>query len=271
MPHHTGMGTGMGACMGLCRILLNMAPKVLTCATGRAYTSECGQSPASLISHMGHGPQIRNTNQMAKKATLAASTAIINEQLAEQVTEFNGVALRSAKASVSASGISQDLAGLRPESIAYLLTYGWAKSLQDAAAGVKAQAMEAHKANGEAFEGMCKFIGISDYEGASMDAEAFGNRYADAKRQQRAEAIRQGTVGTRTATAQVDPIEKLVQAIAKERVLGAFKAKGMKRPDSETLERVIVQFLAKHGDVTRAEAEVRHSMQAATSLDDIEF
>lgn len=182
------------------------------------------------------------------------------------------VTLASAKGSVQASGITLDLTTLSPASIAYLLSYGFAKSIQDAAAGLTAAASDAFKTGADTLDGMLKAMGTKGNDfvvPSDMTPEAFGKAYAQTKRLQRAEAIRLGTLGARATVATLDPIERLIQTIAKERLYGAFAAQGKKRPDGETLAKLIPLYRAKYGEAVRAEAEQRQAAASAVDLSDI--
>lgn len=176
---------------------------------------------------------------------------------------------------------SVEVETLPATSIAYLLQYGWAQSLQDAIAGrakavlqevedgIRAQLIEDAKPN--------------DPNPATIDArvaEIMQEKAAETRAQviadllgtlgKRADAIKSGTVGTRTARIG-SPFDAMCKKVATEMLLAALKAKNTKRPKPEAFDALLVQVLEKHREKIEAEATRRIDAANTIGLDvDIE-
>ena len=75
---------------------------------------------------------------------------------------------------LTSSGIPINIHDLPPASISYLLSYGWAKSLQDAAAGATAKAEAAFATGGDEFTKMCAIVGTTPTE-ALLDYKRYAS------------------------------------------------------------------------------------------------
>lgn len=180
--------------------------------------------------------------------------------------------ITTTEGTLSASGISCDILSLPSASIAYLLSYGWAKSLQDAAAGATKAGTDAFRADGDDFGKMCEAIGADpDYTRATYIPESFGNAYAQALRTARADRITSGSMGVRVAgTGRTDTLTRTMNTIAKERITAAYRAKGKPMPKMEALADTITLLLTKYDADIRAEAQRRlDTTTGGNDIDDI--
>jgi hypothetical protein len=143
-----------------------------------------------------------------------------------------------------------DTADVTESGIAYLLQYGFAKSLQDSVAGVKAAMADETDESGEA-----------KYNDAEI-AVALHD-----KQQSRFEAIVAGTVGTRATGPRATPVETMMRNVAKEAIRVACVAQGRKLPKGEAMVALVDKYLSKHMAATRAEAERRIAATAGIDLD----
>lgn len=153
------------------------------------------------------------------------------------------------------------IADLSPTSTAYLLQYGFAKSLQDSVAGVKGAVA---KASIEEFAAFCKEVDLPD----DSEAEAVADAVVARRMGKRFDNILAGTVGTRgPAGPKASPIEKVMHAVALERIRAKAKAKSIKLPKGEALAELVAKYIAKSEADIRAEAEHRIASVGATSTD----
>jgi hypothetical protein len=142
-------------------------------------------------------------------------------------------------------------------SVAYLMQYGWAQSLQDSIAG----AAKAKRSDLEATDA---------YKNGEMDDDELADEidlFVLGKLEARAKAIREGTVGARVSEPR-DPVTKL----AREQVLAALKAKGkkvdLKTDDGKAIfEKLVAQHVEKSGDAIRAEVARRKAAEAPVEID----
>ena len=190
------------------------------------------------------------------------------------VAEVSPVALTitTTEGTLSASDISCDILSLPSASIAYLLSYGWAKSLQDAAAGATKAAADAFRADGDEFGKMCETLGSDpDHTRATHTPESFGIAYAQALRTARADRITSGTMGVRVAgTGRTDTLTRTMNTIAKERITAAYRAKGKPMPKMEALTDTITLLLTKYDADIRAEAQRRlDTTTSGSNINDI--
>ena len=178
-----------------------------------------------------------------------------------------GLTITTTEGTLSASDISCDILSLPPASIAYLLSYGWAKSLQDAAAGATKAGDDAFRADGDEFGKMCELIGADpDHTRATHSPESFGILYAQSLRKARADRITSGTMGVRVAgTGRTDTLTRTMNTIAKERITAAYRAKGKPMPKMEALAETITLLLTKYDADIRAEAQRRMDTTAGGS------
>ena len=170
---------------------------------------------------------------------------------------------------LTSSGIPINIHDLPPASISYLLSYGWAKSLQDAAAGATAKAEAAFATGGDEFTKMCAIVGTTPTE-ALLDStpSTFGLAYAQALRLARAKRIAEGDMGQRAPSGpRADTETKTMREIARERLAAACRAKAKPMPKGDALTAMIDSILTKYADDIRAEAKRR--LASITTSDDI--
>ena len=175
---------------------------------------------------------------------------------------------------IEASKLSARVDLLPQGSIDYLLAYGWAKSLQDAAAGATKAAAAAFVTDGDEFAKMCETINPDsdpDTMRGEYNEESFGLAYAQALRSVRAQRIIDGAMGVRTAGApRVDTLGKIMRDIAKERISAAARAKAKPMPKGEVLSDLIAKVLAKYESEIREEATRRmESVVHSNEIDEL--
>lgn len=131
---------------------------------------------------------------------------------------------------------------LPAESIAYLLQYGWAQSLQDSIAG------RAKKVKDE-----CE----ADTEHPDRDAEAEIDADLDGTLSKRADAIMSGTMGQRESVSR-DPFETMCNRVATEMLVKALRAsKTTVKRDSDKWKELHKQVRDKYADSIETEAARR--------------
>ncbi len=138
--------------------------------------------------------------------------------------------------------------------LAYLIENGFTQSMTDAAAMTKDQ-----KA---VWEGKGKDrVKVRDKTEDEVKAES------DTKRQARFDAIRSGTVASRTIGPRLPPLERVMREVAVEQVKAAIAALNAKAraagtperevPKGDALATYVDKWLAKYGDAVRTEAQAR--------------
>lgn len=153
---------------------------------------------------------------------------------------------------LTANGVSLDLLDASPKGIAYLLNYGFAKSLQDKVAGLKGEMEKAEH-------------GPETIEAALNTA-----------RTERAAAIHAGTVGTGATGPRLVGRDKLIKDVAVEhlRVYAAEKKSKMPTKAAD-LDAMVAKWMSNVERATRvnAEADRRLAQQGApvdtSDLDDL--
>lgn len=152
-----------------------------------------------------------------------------------------------------------------PKALHYVIANGFTQSMTDAAAFTKEQKQAAHDAALKAHEES----GSSDPAPTMEDAVAAMQRNA---RNKRFDAIHAGTVAQRvggTGVAKLSPIERMMNAIAKEAITAAVAKKGLAMPKGEKLKEFIAKYLAKNDASVRTEAQARLDA-AANQADDLD-
>lgn len=147
---------------------------------------------------------------------------------------------------------------ITPAGIAYLLQYGFAKSLQDSVAGLKKDVI----ANRARYE--------SDIpDGAAMSDEELAEVVLSDKMAERFADILAGKVGTRVGGQRLDPLARTMRDIAHEAIFAAAAKKGVKRPDGEALRAITEKWL----EVNKAKAEemAKARLAAVASLGEVEL
>ena len=136
-------------------------------------------------------------------------------------------------------------------SIAYLLQYGWAQSLQDTIAGLaKAKAQELHETD-DYKSGKLTDGNVADEVSLAILAQL----------EKRQAAILAGTIGVRVGTVR-DPLAGL----AREQVKTALAKKGIK-VEKEKLAELVASHIAKNGEALRAELARRAADAVEVELD----
>lgn len=149
--------------------------------------------------------------------------------------------------------------GMSAKGMFYLLQYGLAQSMQDAIAGF-AKKLDEAKIGGEG----------PDAEEPKYSAVEKKVMMHD-RLKERLDAIMSGDVGHRAQGPRVKGVEKIMREYAQEVLVNAARAKGVTLPKkSDAMNLLIDQYLAKHGDAARVEAERRMAITGTPSdLDDI--
>lgn len=139
---------------------------------------------------------------------------------------------------------SADPNKLPAESIAYLLQYGWAQSLQDSIAGREKKVRDEYKAKSDAGEDPGSVeIGVA--------------QDLDAALSKRMDAILAGTMGQRDSTPR-DPFGAMCKRIASEMLSKALKAsKTTVKRDSDKWAELLAQVSEKYASQISAEAKRR--------------
>lgn len=154
-------------------------------------------------------------------------------------------------ATVAYAGLSITITDIPAAGIAYLLQYGFAKSLQDSVAGMKKALSEEKGEDGE-----------SKYTGEEIEAALA------AAMQERVTRILEGTIGTRTAgVPKATPFEARVTKVAKAmlKAAAANAKKVLPKADSEEYAALLSGFTTKHRE--RIEEEAKRQMEVATDFE----
>lgn len=147
------------------------------------------------------------------------------------------------------NGIKVDTDKITPAGIAYLLQYGWAKSLQDSVAGRK------------------KAMLAGDDETPPMTEDEAEAKLIEIMTK-RAEAIVAGEVGQRSGGPRISKLERVMRNVAAEIVKAAAAKKGRKLPKGEAYQNLISAYIAKNEAAVREEAE-RRMESVSEEADDI--
>lgn len=155
---------------------------------------------------------------------------------------------------------SVDTAALPPVAVEYLLQYGWRQSLQDSIAGLE-------KATKEDFIAR-KDAAAEKGEAFDEDLEATVATAIDARLQQRAKAIADGSVTTSRAPREtVDPFANMCYKVAAEYASAAVKAANVKRPKGDDWNKLVAAVLAAHKAKIEKDARKRLDAAAANPVD----
>lgn len=167
-----------------------------------------------------------------------------------------------APTSVEYGGFSVDISSISPKGIAYLLQYGFAKSIQDSVAGRKKELTEEKVKTGEDADGNP----IYGTERAHTDEQV--TEILRAEMAERVEAIKSGTVGTRGPSGPRATKEDSVRRKVTLEMFGNFLSKkGVAAPkDKDAKEAYIAKFAAHPSVAPQIEAEVARRL-AATNID----
>lgn len=169
---------------------------------------------------------------------------------------------------VSYNGHALPVADMSAKTVAYLLQYGFAQSLQDAVAGsakaIKDLAAECRK-GGDGFDkAFAKWEKAYDYAElltadfmSDADVDLVAKRTVSRDQAERFDAILAGTVGTRSTGPRGDVVSRVMAEIAEKVIRQVHATKGMKLPDAAGMKAYIAQYLDKYADKTRAEAEAQ--------------
>ena len=147
------------------------------------------------------------------------------------------------------NGIGVNVANITPAGIAYLLQYGWAKSLQDSVAGRK------------------KALMAGDDETPPMSEDEAEAKLVEIMTK-RADAIVAGEVGQRAGGPRVTKLERVMRNVAAEIIKAAAAKAGKKLPKGEAWQTLVSSYVAKHEEAVREEAE-RRMETTAGEADDI--
>lgn len=147
------------------------------------------------------------------------------------------------------NGIGVNVSAISEAGIAYLLQYGWAKSLQDSVAGRK------------------KALLAGDDETPALTEDEAEAKLVEIMTK-RAEAIVAGEVGQRAGGPRLTKIDRVMRNVAAEIVKAAAAKKGRKLPKGEAYQTLISAYIAKNEAAVREEAERR--MEATQEEVDVE-
>ena len=154
------------------------------------------------------------------------------------------------------SGIALALADIAPEGLAYLLQYGFSKSLQDSVAGKLKVFMDGAKDD----KGGWKAEPMSEDE-----ARAEINKLLA----ERADDIRTGSVSRRSGGPRLKGLDWYMREVAKEFLAKFAKDKGKKLPSkAEDLAPILAQYTTKNESKIREEAQRRMDQANAMTDDD---
>lgn len=147
---------------------------------------------------------------------------------------------------------SVDPSILPAASIAYLLQYGWAQSLQDSIAGRAKKVREEYEVKGE------------------FDAEEISlaiDEDLDGQLSKRADSIIAGTMGQRESVSR-DPFGTMCKRIAAEMLAKALKAsKTVVKRDTDQWAKLLDQVSEKYRDTIAAEAKRRLDSTATIEIE----
>lgn len=147
------------------------------------------------------------------------------------------------------NGIKVDTDKITPAGIAYLLQYGWAKSLQDSAAGRK------------------KAMLAGDDETPPMTEEEAEAALVEIMTK-RADAIVAGEVGQRAGGPRLTKLDRVMRNVAAEIIKTAAAKKGKKLPKGDAWQMLVSAYIEKNLDSVKAEAE-RRMESVSEEADDI--
>lgn len=177
---------------------------------------------------------------MAKNKT---NTAPQTDVAANVITELT---------TLSAHGVTVNVADITPAGIAYLLTYGFNKSLQDKVAGLAKEMKEAEHADDVIEEAIAK------------------------ARHERAAAIVAGTIGTGSSGPRLVGRDRMIRDVAIEHLRVFAAGKGIKMPTKAAeLDAMVAKWMTNEDRALRVttEADRRIADQSATvdtsDLDDL--
>lgn len=154
---------------------------------------------------------------------------------------------------------SVNIADLSPKAAAYLMQYGFAKSLQDSVAGMRAELTATKDADGNA-----KYT-ADEVNVILHDTQA-----------ERLGKILAGTIGIRAASGpKATPIESVIKRVALEEIRNAVAAKNagkatkdvVKLPTGDALNSIVAKYIEKYLD--RLTAEATRRMANIADLDDM--
>jgi len=147
---------------------------------------------------------------------------------------------------VEHNGFELTVADIAPAGIAYLLQYGFAKSLQDSVSG-RAKAMA---------EAKVKATGAPKYTQEEIDADI------EAKIVARVGKILKGELDYGPAGSRLTGLARVKWDVAEEWVKAAIKAKGAKAPKGDEWKALVESYIAKYDAKVTAEAERRSAVPA---------
>jgi hypothetical protein len=184
----------------------------------------------------------------------------------QETTEMQTETVPTPVQGLSYGAFSTPVDSLPPAAVAYLLQYGFGKSLQDAASGVVKATQAIVVAGGEPLTVLQgEFPGVAD--------EDLPRAAANAKMQARYEAILSGTVGTRMGTSgpKATSLDVEIGKVAREFLRKAAKTAGKTLPkaDSDDYKALLERYSAKNSQVIKDEAERRMGSAQVEDLDDI--
>lgn len=132
--------------------------------------------------------------------------------------------------------------------LAYLVQYGYNKSLQDSVAGMK-----------------------KEMAGAGASEEEITSALA-AGREERHNAVMNGTLGVRgPSSPRVSSLETTIRRIAVEEIKAKVAARKGKLPKGDAYDSLIAAYIAAKLEDLTAKAEVRLAASAAVVLDDFDI
>lgn len=150
---------------------------------------------------------------------------------------------------------------LPAESVAYLLQYGWAQSLQDCIAGRAKKVREEYAAqNAEA-------AAKGDQEADSSEIEEAVESDLDGQLSKRMDSIIAGTMGQRESVSR-DPFGSMCLRIAAEMLTKALKASKTKvERNSDKWKELLAQVNEKYADQITTEAKRRLDSAATIEIE----
>lgn len=158
--------------------------------------------------------------------------------------------------------------------VRYLLNYGFAKSLQDSAAGAAKAASEAFEANADEYVKMCEELAIDpDASRKAYTAETFAQAVGNARRAKRLEAIITGTIGQRgPAKAKETPEQRTTREVSIDLFRPALVTAVQKKTGAAPAKAdLTAKALAEHPLFTvfcqKAEAKIKAEVKRRMALD----
>lgn len=212
--------------------------------------------------HNAHGPGSFGVYTMAKSKKITTDANLATPGKYPSQIAFAGLSLTTEHPGF-ATGLETmaSAMGVDPRGVFYVLQYGFGKSLQDSVSGM-AKAM----------------LGEKDESGERKHTDAEIEAALAEKRQERYDSIVAGDVSTRTTGPRVKGLEKVMQEIAWESIVAqCAKVNASRAKDKQIVlpkkvadqAPLIAQYLAKHGDTVRAEAEERLAKANARGEEDL--